>query len=83
MDTPRNALTMMFKRMYLEHRLMVSSDFVPGKKPDDCPAGHAVNKSLDQLALDDPAFRDPGFACKRNLSSPLREARRRLAPGQT
>ena len=41
----------------LEHGFMVSSDFVAGKKPDDCPAGNAVSKSLDQLAVDDPAMR--------------------------
>ncbi len=41
----------------LEHGFMVASDFVPGKKLDDCPAGNAVSKSLDQLAQDDPALR--------------------------
>ena len=34
----------------LEHGLLVSTDFVPGKAPDQCPAGAQVDSSL--LALD-------------------------------
>ena len=41
----------------LEHGFLVSSDFVPGRKPDVCPAGAAVPNSLDQLAVDDPGMR--------------------------
>eukprot|EP01031_Cornospumella_fuschlensis_P003259 gene3259-4053_t len=38
----------------LEHGFFASSDFVDGKQPDICPAGDAVPRSLDALALDDP-----------------------------
>jgi len=38
----------------LEHGFFASSDFVDGKQPDACPAGDAVPKSLDALAVDDP-----------------------------
>ncbi|MDQ2855655.1 MAG: amidohydrolase family protein [Acidobacteriota bacterium] len=35
----------------LEHGLFVDSEFVPDKKPDQCPAGSAVSTSLKQLDL--------------------------------
>ena len=35
----------------LEHGLMVDSEFVPDKKPDQCPPGSEVSKSLRQLDL--------------------------------
>ncbi len=35
----------------LEHGLMVDSEFVPNKQPDQCPAGGAVQASLRQLDL--------------------------------
>jgi imidazolonepropionase-like amidohydrolase len=35
----------------LEHGLFVDSEFVPDKKPDQCPAGSAVSTSLRQLDL--------------------------------
>jgi len=35
----------------LEHGLMVDSEFVPNKQPDQCPAGGAVQTSLRQLDL--------------------------------
>jgi imidazolonepropionase-like amidohydrolase len=35
----------------LEHGLMVDSEFVPEKKPDQCPPGAAVSTSLRQLDL--------------------------------
>lgn len=38
----------------LEHGFFAASDFVDGKQPDACPAGDAVPRSLDALALDDP-----------------------------
>jgi len=38
----------------LEHGFFASSDFVEGKQPDACPAGDAVPRSLDALAVDDP-----------------------------
>ena len=38
----------------LEHGFFAASDFVDGKQPDACPAGDAVPKSLDALAVDDP-----------------------------
>jgi imidazolonepropionase-like amidohydrolase len=41
----------------LEHGLMVDSEFVPNKQPDQCP-GAAVNVSLRQLDMDGPAVRD-------------------------
>jgi imidazolonepropionase-like amidohydrolase len=41
----------------LEHGLMVDSEFVPNKQPDQCP-GAAVNASLRQLDLNSPALQD-------------------------
>jgi imidazolonepropionase-like amidohydrolase len=41
----------------LEHGLLVDSEFVPNKQPDQCPGG-AVNASLKQLDLNSPAVRD-------------------------
>ena len=41
----------------LEHGLMVDSEFVSNKQPDQCP-GTAVNASLRQLDLNSPAVRD-------------------------
>ncbi|MDG0861385.1 amidohydrolase [Pelomonas aquatica] len=38
----------------LEHGFFASSDFVDSKQPDACPAGDAVPRSLDALAVDDP-----------------------------
>lgn len=35
----------------LEHGLLVDSEFVPNKKPDECPPGSAVAASLRQLDL--------------------------------
>ncbi|HXD30396.1 MAG TPA: amidohydrolase family protein [Pyrinomonadaceae bacterium] len=42
----------------LEHGLMVDSEFVPDKKPDQCPAGSAVSTSLRQLDLNGPAAQE-------------------------
>jgi imidazolonepropionase-like amidohydrolase len=41
----------------LEHGLLVDSEFVPNKQPDQCP-GAAVSASLKQLDLNSPAVRD-------------------------
>ena len=41
----------------LEHGLLVDSEFVPDKQPDQCP-GAAVNASLKQLDLNSPAVRE-------------------------
>jgi imidazolonepropionase-like amidohydrolase len=41
----------------LEHGLLVDSEFVPNKQPDQCP-GLAVSASLRQLDLNSPAARD-------------------------
>jgi len=41
----------------LEHGLLVDSEFVPNKQPDQCP-GAAVNASLKQLDLNSPAVHD-------------------------
>lgn len=38
----------------LEHGFFAASDFVDGKRPDACPGGDAVPRSLDALAIDDP-----------------------------
>ena len=38
----------------LEHGFFVASDFVKEKKPDECPAGHAVVHSLAQIDQDSP-----------------------------
>jgi imidazolonepropionase-like amidohydrolase len=42
----------------LEHGLFADSEFVPGKKPDQCPPGSAVSASLRQLDLEGPAARE-------------------------
>ncbi len=39
----------------LEHGLMVDSEFVPNKQPDQCPPGSAVSGSLRQLDLNGAA----------------------------
>jgi imidazolonepropionase-like amidohydrolase len=39
----------------LEHGLFVDSEFVPNKKPDECPPGSAVSASLRQLDLNSAA----------------------------
>ncbi len=40
----------------LEHGLVVSTDFVPDKKPDECPAGSAVQASIAAVDLNGPAM---------------------------
>ena len=42
----------------LEHGLLADSEFVPDKKPDQCPPGAAVSASLRQLDLSGPAARE-------------------------
>ena len=42
----------------LEHGLMVDSEFVPNKQPDQCPAGAAVSASLRQLDLNGPEAKE-------------------------
>ena len=42
----------------LEHGLLADSEFVPDKKPDQCPPGAAVSASLRQLDLGGPAARE-------------------------
>ena len=42
----------------LEHGLLADSEFVPDKKPDQCPPGAAVSASLRQLDLNGPAARE-------------------------
>jgi imidazolonepropionase-like amidohydrolase len=42
----------------LEHGLFADSEFVPDKKPDQCPPGTAVSASLRQLDLGGPAARE-------------------------
>jgi imidazolonepropionase-like amidohydrolase len=42
----------------LEHGLMVDSEFVPNKQPDQCPPGSAVSTSLRQLDLKGPAAQE-------------------------
>src|SRR5204862_1439226 len=42
----------------LEHGLMVDSEFVPNKQPDQCPPGGAVSTSLRQLDLNGPAAQE-------------------------
>jgi imidazolonepropionase-like amidohydrolase len=42
----------------LEHGLFVDSEFVPEKKPDQCPAGGAVGASLRQLDLNSAAVQE-------------------------
>ncbi|PWT96284.1 MAG: amidohydrolase [Blastocatellia bacterium] len=42
----------------LEHGLMVDSEFVPNKQPDQCPPGAAVSTSLRQLDLNGTAAQE-------------------------
>src|SRR5262245_51071631 len=42
----------------LEHGLMVDSEFVPNKQPDQCPPGSAVSTSLRQLDLNGAAAQE-------------------------
>jgi enamidase len=42
----------------LEHGFVVASDFVPDKKPDECPAGGAVQRSFAALDVNSAAVRD-------------------------
>ncbi|HEV3469447.1 MAG TPA: amidohydrolase family protein [Pyrinomonadaceae bacterium] len=42
----------------LEHGLFADSEFVPEKKPDQCPPGGAVGASLRQLDISGPAARE-------------------------
>jgi enamidase len=42
----------------LEHGFVVASDFVPNRKPDECPAGNAVQRSIAALDVDSPAVKD-------------------------
>jgi imidazolonepropionase-like amidohydrolase len=42
----------------LEHGLFADSEFVPDKKPDQCPPGSAVSASLRQLDLGGPAAQE-------------------------
>jgi imidazolonepropionase-like amidohydrolase len=42
----------------LEHGLVVDSEFVPNKQPDQCPGGNAVNTSLRQLDLNGAAAQE-------------------------
>lgn len=42
----------------LEHGLLVDSEFVPNKKPDECPPGSAVAASLRQLDLNSAAVQE-------------------------
>src|SRR5918999_1054433 len=42
----------------LEHGLLANSEYVPNKKPDQCPPGAAVSASLRQLDLGGPAARE-------------------------
>jgi imidazolonepropionase-like amidohydrolase len=42
----------------LEHGLMVDSEFVANKQPDQCPAGAAVGASLRQLDINGPAAQE-------------------------
>lgn len=42
----------------LEHGLMADSEFVPDKKPDQCPPGNAVSTSLRQLDLNGAAAQE-------------------------
>src|SRR6185295_55573 len=42
----------------LEHGLFADSEFVPNKKPDQCPQGGAVGASLLQLDLGGPAAQE-------------------------
>jgi imidazolonepropionase-like amidohydrolase len=42
----------------LEHGFVVASDFVPDKKPDECPAGNAVQRSIAELDVTGAGARD-------------------------
>jgi enamidase len=42
----------------LEHGFVVASDFVPDKKPDECPAGIAVQRSIAALDVAGTGARD-------------------------
>ena len=42
----------------LEHGFVTASDFVTDKKPDECPAGNAVQRSIVALDPNAPAVRD-------------------------
>jgi imidazolonepropionase-like amidohydrolase len=42
----------------LEHGLLVDSEFVPNKRPDECPPGGAVSASLRQLDLNGAAAQE-------------------------
>jgi enamidase len=42
----------------LEHGFLVASDFVSDKKPDECPAGNAVQRSFAALDVTGTAARD-------------------------
>jgi imidazolonepropionase-like amidohydrolase len=42
----------------LEHGLLVDSEFVPNKRPDECPPGSAVSASLRQLDLNSAAVQE-------------------------
>jgi enamidase len=42
----------------LEHGFVVASDFVPDKKPDECPAGNAVQRSIASLDVNGAGARD-------------------------
>jgi enamidase len=53
----------------LEHGFVVASDFVPDKKPDECPAGNAVQRAIAAL--------DPTSAAARDLIAEL--VKRRVA----
>src|SRR5687768_7067471 len=42
----------------LEHGFVVASDFVPDKKPDECPTGNAVQRSFAALDVNGAPVRD-------------------------
>jgi len=42
----------------LEHGFVTASDFVPDKKPDECPAGNAVQRSIASLDVNSTGVRD-------------------------
>jgi enamidase len=42
----------------LEHGFVVASDFVPDKKPDECPAGNAAQRSIAALDVSGAGARD-------------------------
>jgi enamidase len=42
----------------LEHGFLVASDFVADKKPDECPPGNAVQRSIASLDVNSPGVRD-------------------------